>query len=96
MRLLFIICEANIEERVLHTLIEAGCPGYTRFTGAIGYGKRGRREGSAVWPGMNILVMAAVPPEMQDDLIAKLRTLAAERASGVALKVFATDAQEVL
>jgi hypothetical protein len=96
LRLLFIICEANIEDRVLHELIEVGCPGYTRFTGAIGFGDRGRREGSAVWPGLNALVLSAVPDEMERDVLDMLDALKRERSSGVALKVFSMDAREVL
>jgi hypothetical protein len=95
-RLLFIVCEANVEDRVLHELIDLGCPGYTRFTGAIGYGSRGRREGNAVWPGMNALVIAAVPEEKEDEVVTMLSSLKRERASGVALKVFSTDARELL
>src|SRR5579859_5992840 len=82
-RLLFIICEANIEERLLHELIEIGCPGYTRFTGAIGYGKRGRREGTAVWPGMNAMVVAAVQTDMEERVVDMLRRLQSERSSGI-------------
>jgi hypothetical protein len=96
LRLLFIICEANIEERVLTELIDLGCPGYTRFTGAIGYGSRGRREGSAVWPGMNAMIVCATQPEMVPDVIAMLDRLKKERSSGVALKVFAAEAEELL
>jgi hypothetical protein len=95
-RLLFIVCEANVEDRVLHELVELGCPGYTRFTGAVGYGSRGRREGSPVWPGMNVLIMAAVPPEMEPAVTAMLNSLKAERGSGLALKVFSTEAVELL
>ena len=96
MRLLFIICEANIEERILHELIEIGCPGYTRFTGAVGYGNRGRREGTAVWPGLNAMILVAVPEADEERVTGMLRSLKAERSSGIALKVFATDAEERL
>ena len=96
MRLLMIICEANIEDRVLHELINIGCPGYTRFTGAIGYGERGRREGTAVWPGMNAMVLSAVPEEREQEVLDMLQSLKKERSSGVAMKVFSLDAREAL
>ena len=95
-RLLFIVCEANVEERVLNELVDVGCPGYTRFSGAIGYGSRGRREGSPVWPGLNSLVISAVPDELEQDVVSRLRALEAERGSGLALKVFASECRELL
>jgi hypothetical protein len=95
-RLLFIVCEANVEERVLHELIELGCPGYTRFAGAIGFGSRGRREGSPVWPGLNSLVVSAVPDELEQVVAERLRAIEAERGSGLALKVFSSPCHELL
>jgi len=96
LRLLFIVCEANVEERVLHELIELGCPGYTRFTGAIGYGTRGRREGSPVWPGLNALVLSAVPDELEGKVTDMLESLKSERGSGLALKAYSADARELV
>ena len=96
MRLLFIVCEANIEERVLHELIQLGCPGYTRFTGAVGFGKRGRREGSPVWPGLNTLVLSAVPDHLEDEVVSAMQSLEADRPAGLALKVFSADARELM
>ena len=96
MRLLYIVCEANIEERVLHELIELGCPGYTRFTGAIGFGSHGRREGSPVWPGLNTLVLSVVPDEKEQAIVEMLNVLKLERGTGLALRAFSTEALELL
>lgn len=96
MKMLFIICEAGIDDRVMQGLTAIGAPGYTRFTDAIGSGKHGVREGSPVWPGKNSLVLSCVP----DELVAKVKALIAklneERQGRLVIKVFATDAEELV
>ncbi len=96
MRLLFIICEASVEHRVLEILERCGAPGYTRFTGATGDGKRGRREGTAVWPGLNALLLAAMPEEIVPLVTESLQKLEDERGGRLAVKVFSVAADEYL
>jgi hypothetical protein len=95
-RLLFIIVEASVEAKVTGALEALGCPGYTRFTGATGGGKHGRREGSAVWPGLNGLIMAGVPEERVPAVIEELKRLSDDRAGRLALKVFSAGVEEYL
>lgn len=96
MRLLFIICEASVETRVEEIVEHAGGAGYTRFTGAIGHGKRGRREGSPVWPGLNSLIMTGVPENIVPDILERLQRLEDERSGRLAVKVFSVPADEHL
>jgi hypothetical protein len=94
MRLLFIICDASADARVMGLLDRLEVPGYTRFTGAIGNGPRGRREGTPIWPGQNSLVMTCVPEEMVAGVLAALDKLSAERQGRLALKVFSVPAEQ--
>jgi hypothetical protein len=96
MRFLFIICEASVEHRVTDMLDALGCPGYTRFTGAMGSGKRGPREGTPVWPGLNSVIMAGMPEAQVPDVIQGLQDLETERQGRLAIKVFSTAAEEYM
>jgi len=94
MRLLFIICESTIENRVIEMLGRVGAPGYTRFTGAVGSGKRGLREGSAVWPGLNTMIMAGVPESLLPEIHAGIDKLQSDRGGRLAIKVYSVPAEE--
>jgi len=96
MRLLFIVYEASVENRVTQILERCGAPGYTRFAGATGDGKRGRREGSPVWPGLNNLIMAGMPEEIVPLVNEGLQKLEDERGGRLAVKVFSVPAEEYL
>jgi hypothetical protein len=96
MRLVFIICETGVEAHVIEIIEQLGAPGYTRFTGAIGDGRHGRREGTPVWPGLNSLVMVAVPEESLSRLMAELEKLREARGGRLALKAFSTPVDDHL
>lgn len=95
MRMLVIICEANVDGRVLELLTQVGVTGYTRFTDAHGYGTHGRREGSPIWPGLNSVILACVPEELVDKVRAAVAALQEEREGRLAIRVFSTPAEQV-
>ena len=94
MRLLFIMCEEGVDQLVRDMLTDMGAPGYTRFTDAVGNGKRGPREGTPVWPGLNTMLLAAMPEEMVPEILDALKKLEAERDGRLAVKVFSVPAEE--
>ena len=94
MRLLFIICEASVDEKVEELLTRVGAAGFTRFTGAIGRGRNGPREGTSVWPGLNSLLMVGVPDEIVPDILEAIEQLSSERGGRLAVKVFSVPADE--
>lgn len=96
MRLLFIVFESSVENRVIDILHRCGAPGYTRFSDATGDGKRGRREGSPVWPGLNNLIMSGMPEEIVPMVTESLQQLEDERGGRLAVKVFSVAADEYL
>jgi hypothetical protein len=96
MRLLFIIFEASVENRVIELLERCGAPGYTRFEGATGDGKRGRREGTPVWPGLNNMLMACMPEEIVPLVNESLQKLEDERGGRLAVKMFSVPVEEYL
>lgn len=96
MQMLFILCEANVDGRVIELLHSVNVPGYTRFTGAVGFGASGRREGTPVWPGLNSLILVYASEVEVQAVRDALRRLEEERQGRVVLKVFAVPAEKVL
>lgn len=94
MRLLFIICDAGVDGRVMRMLENVPTLGYTRFTGAIGHGNSGPREGTPIWPGLNSILLVGVPEEVVPEVIAGLERLRNERQGRLALKVYSVPAEE--
>lgn len=96
MRLLFVICEASVDERIMGILTEAGASGYTRLTDAFGNGSHGRREGSPIWPGLNSLIMSAVTDEQAAEVQRRIEELRAEREGRLAIRVFSTATEQMV
>jgi hypothetical protein len=96
MKLLFIICESGIDDRIMQGLSALGAPGYTRMTGAVGNGRHGVREGTPVWPGLNSVILSCVPGELVEKVQALIAQLNEERHGRLVARVFAVDASEVI
>jgi hypothetical protein len=94
--MLFIVCEANVDERVIRILTDIGVTGYTRFTDAFGSGAHGRREGSPVWPGLNSIIMTAMPDDLVESFRQEVEALQAERSGRLAIRVFAAPVEQVV
>jgi hypothetical protein len=62
-KLAFIVCEEGFEPDVMATMKRLGLPHYTRWTDCTGSGATGIREGTAVWPGLNSVVMVLLAAE---------------------------------
>lgn len=94
MRLLFIICEAGVDGRVMDILDHVGAAGYTRFSGATGKGKHGRRDGTPIWPGLNSIIMSYVDEAHVEAIFEGLDHLEEERNGRLAVKIFSVPAEE--
>ncbi len=97
MKFLMIACDSGLQQDVLDVLAAVKVPGYTMFTDVRGSGETGRREGSPIWPGLNALLLIALPEETIPLLLehlAKLRIgyLGQPRA----LKVFSFPVEELI
>jgi nitrogen regulatory protein PII len=66
-----IICEAYLQDRLIHLLQTVGVSGYTIIP-AQGAGSHGRRMGDIAGYNTNIEVKTIVTPEKSDELLDKL------------------------
>ena len=94
MKLLIIICESSVEAKIADLLRSLGAPGYTRFTGGTGFGKSGLREGTSVWPGLNSMILAAVPEDLVLPIHSRIDELKVHRAGKLAVKIFILPMEE--
>jgi hypothetical protein len=95
MKMLFVVYESGIDEDVQTVLRDAGVPGYTKLTGAVGTGHKGHRFGTQVWPGTNTLLWIVLPDEQIQPLVQRLRDLKASYAKPPALRLFVLPAEVV-
>jgi hypothetical protein len=87
MRLVIAVYDQAIEVDVLDCLQELGIEHYTRWAGAQGAGRTGRREGSPVFPGLNNVLLLAVAEDMLAPLLTRLYELRATFPMTPAMRV---------
>jgi hypothetical protein len=92
MKMLAIVCDMGLEERILAGLRRINVSGYTCVPNLLGLGRTGRR----VWPGSNSMILVAMPDDGVSSVLEMLRRLKGEYLRAPALHVFAWEAQDLL
>ncbi len=69
MKLVIAIYDSGVHPDMMQMLQEHGIERYTLLTGASGAGATGVRAGSPVWPGVNNILLLALPEEKVQPLI---------------------------
>ena len=77
--LVTIVCEAVLQDRLLHLLKTLGVSGYTIIP-AKGAGGHGKRMGDIAGYNTNIEVKTIVTPEISDQLLDELKQLQSNHA----------------
>ncbi len=92
-----IICDQCAMEVVVAHLRSVGVRHLTATRGTQRTGETGRREGSAVWPGENALILSCLPECQVADVVKDLRKLHDARPQHtMPLRVFCLPAQDPL
>jgi len=74
MKLVMICYNEAIDNEVIELLEQAGVKGYTKWTKVQGKGKTsGPHLITAIWPKANNVIAAAVPQEVADAILEKVR-----------------------
>jgi hypothetical protein len=60
MKLVLVVYEAGMDDSVTELLRELELPGWTKLEGAVGFGRKGLRLGTPIWPGTNHVLFAAL------------------------------------
>lgn len=96
MLMTLIVCDTGVSEHVLQLLDDAAVPGYTVMQDAHGMSENGRRENSAVWPGVNTTIYCACTAEQLDRVKALVSELRESRSPRhVPVRLFSWKLTEV-
>ena len=90
-KLAFVIVEEGAEPDVLRVLRELGLEHYTRFADVPGHGETGRKEGTAIFPGLNTLLLVALPGAQVEPLVRRLHEVRDSFIVTPGLKIIVTD-----
>jgi hypothetical protein len=97
--MLMVVYPRDMEETVLEAIRAAGVTGYTFAGGWHGAGHSGPVLGSAVWPGQNDVLLAAVTPEQTDHIVDAVREVHDHRRAtlpGTGMAIFAFPCTQLL
>ena len=70
MKQVIAVFDSGVLPDMMRVLEELGIARWTRLSGASGAGERNVREGNAIWPGLNEVLVMVVPPDQVQPLIA--------------------------
>jgi len=62
-KLVLVVYEAGVDDSVTELLRQLELPGWTKLEGAVGFGNKGLRLGTPIWPGTNHVLFAALEDE---------------------------------
>lgn len=74
-KLLIIIYDNGIEDDVTKVLDQPPITGWTKLFDAHGVGGRGRKANDPAWPGLNNVVLVALPGEHVEEVKERLRAV---------------------
>lgn len=74
-KLVFIVVESSAEPDVLAALQDLDLPHFTRWTDVSGSGETGRRDGTAIFPGLNTVFMVVMAAERVERVVDRLHAV---------------------
>ncbi len=92
-KLALIIVESSAEPDVMAALEELDLKNYTRFADVPGHGETGRRDGSPIFPGLNTLLMLAIPGDKVEPMVTSLHGVRDSFIVTPGMKIIVTDCQ---
>ena len=90
-KLVFVMVETGAESQALEALERLGLDHYTRFEQIKGQGETGRKDGDAVFPGINTVMMIAMNGERIQALVEALHEVRDSFLIKPGLKIIVTD-----
>ena len=90
-KLAIIIVESSAEPDVQAVLEELEIVHYTRFAEVPGHGETGRKDGTAIFPGLNTLLMVAIPADKVEPMVTALHEVRDSFLVTPGLKIIVTD-----
>jgi hypothetical protein len=90
-KVLFLIVDQGVEPDVMDTLKQMGLNHYTSWTDCSGSGETGTRQGTAVWPGLNTVILLVLGEELVEPLVQRLHEVRDSFPTTPGLKIVLMD-----
>ncbi len=90
-KLAWIIVESGAQQDVMRALEDLGLEHYTLFEQVEGSGETGHKQGNAVFPGINTVLMIAMPEAKVEPLVRALHEIRDSFIVRPGMKVIVTD-----
>ncbi len=95
MKLVVVVYEAGVDDSVTDLLRRLELPGWTKLEGAVGFGRKGLRLGTAIWPGTNHLLLLVLEEPQVTRLLEALEALKREYLRPPAVFAFVQPVEAV-
>ena len=92
-KLLTVVYDSGMDERVTETLEEIGVAGWTKVFGAHGVGGTGRKENTSIWPGTINMLYLVLESSDVERVAAALRALQASYRRNPGMTLWAQPAE---
>lgn len=94
MKLVTVVYEGGIDESVTALLSRLKLPGWTKLEGATGFGRKGLRLGTAIWPGTNTVLLILLPDDLVPSVLGSLEQLKREYVIPPALTAYVQSVEQ--
>lgn len=91
-KLVFVVYDVGVEPDVMRIVEEMSITAWTKWSDCTGKGETGIKEGTAIWPGFNTVLMAVINADLVDPLREKLHAMRDTFPIQPGLKIIVTDA----
>ena len=90
-KLVFIVMDSSAEPDIMAALAELELPHFTRWEDVVGSGETGRKEGTAVFPGLNTVIVIVMPETTVAPLVERLHAVRDAFIVRPGMKIIVTD-----
>lgn len=92
-KLVILVAEEGVDQDVMEVMAEMGLNHYTKLTDVVGSGETGRRDGDAIWPGLNTVLMIYMPADQVQPLVDRCHEVRATYPITPGMKFFILTAE---
>jgi hypothetical protein len=90
-KLVIMVFEDGLRPDMEEVLVEQGIEHYTLWSGAEGSGVTGTKQGTPIWPGLNEVMLIALPQEKVQPLIRRATEVRDSFPVKLGLRFMVTD-----
>jgi len=96
MKLLMVIADSSMDDKVRTILNDEGLTGYSEIPDVLGAGATGEKRGSRAFPGANNMYFTVASAEQVGRLVTRLRSVSADHEPPDTIRAFTIDANKEL